>query len=312
MPAAQWVRRIAGGLVFSGCLAAPSVPAPARATCAPSAFRQRKPLVIAHASSTHFGPGNTLPMLRAAVKAGADVVDADVRVTADGVLVAAHDDSLRGLTKTSGSVSTMTYAELLRFDLGDSWPGPAGDFPLKGKRVRVPTIEQILTAFPNRLTSLEFKVTGGEKTMCTLLRRLNRTKNVYIGSAGDAPVNNFKPLCPEVTTTVTDALVDEMRAARDNPDSTWCSPVPIGQPPYRRERFTKDFVDWNHDRGLAIFTWTVDDPHTLERLAVAGVDAVYTGRADLARKIFDRIATTRPTTSPTTPPTSSRPRTRTS
>ena len=219
-------------------------------------------------------------------------MDVDVRVTADGILVAAHDDNLDTITKKGGSISNsiskLTYSELLRFDLGDSWSGPKGDFPLKGRKVRIPTVEQVLTVFPDRLTSLEFKVTGGEQTMCTLLRRLNRTKSVYVSSAGDAAIDNFKPLCPEVVTTVTDAMVIEMRAARNNPESTWCSSAPIGQPPYRAARPTRDFVTWNHDHGLAVFTWTVDDPKTLKKLAASGVDAVYTGRADLARKIFDR------------------------
>ncbi len=287
MPRAR-SRRVLGALLVSASFMTLAGPAEAIITCAPSPFRQRKPLVIAHASSTHFGPGNTVEMLSAAVRAGADVVDADVRVTADGVLVAAHDDSLQAVTGTTGAISKMTYSQLMRHDLGDSWRGPKGNFPMKGKNIRIPTIEQVLTSFPDRLTSLEFKVTGGEKNMCELLRRINRTKNVYISSAGDAAIDNFKPICPEVVTTVTDAMVLDMRAARSDPNSTWCSPVPIGQPPYRAARPTKDFVTWNHDHGLAVFTWTIDDAKTLKKLAKSGVDAVYTGRADLARKIFDK------------------------
>ena len=285
-------RRIAGTLLLSAFLVGPSGPANAKSICAPSPFQQIKPLVIAHASGTYFGPGNTVEMMRAAVKAGADVIDVDVRLTADGVLVAAHDDAISsdsiGGSSGKRAVSESTYADLLQVDLGDSWAGPKRNFPLRGKKVRIPTVEQVLTAFPNRLTSLEFKVTGGEASMCTLLRRLNRTRTVYVGSAGDAPVDTFKPLCPEVVTTVTDAMVIDMQAARNDPNSTWCAPVPIGQPPYRVARSTEEFVRWNHEHGLAVFTWTIDDTATLKTLANVGVDAVYTNRADLARKAFDR------------------------
>ena len=71
----------------------------------------------------------------------------------------------------------------------------------------------------------EFKTTGGEHTLCTLLRRLHRTADVYVGSAGDAAVDTFKPICPEVAITVTDALVVTMNNARAN-GSRWCSPSP--------------------------------------------------------------------------------------
>jgi glycerophosphoryl diester phosphodiesterase len=264
---------------------------PSAVGCAPSKFRHVKPLVIAHASSNYFGPGNTIEMMRAAVAAGADVVDADVRVTADGVLVASHDDVIVRPTGESAAIATSKVSELQNIDAAAHWAGPTNTFPLRGKGVRMPTIEEILIAFPSpRLVSLEFKVTGGEATLCQLLRRLGRTKDVYIGSAGDAAVDTFRPLCPEVVTTVTDAMVPIMQGERVKPSSTWCSNVPIGQPPYdiNGDRLvTKESTEWDHRHGLAVFTWTIDDPETLKEVATSGADGVYTGRADLARKIFD-------------------------
>ena len=259
-------------------------------SCPPSRYMASPPLVIAHASGNHFGPPNTLAMMRAAVAAGADVVDADMRVTKDGVLVASHDDDVQGVTGVSRSIAHMKLAELQRLDAGTTWPGPKHDFPLRGKGVKIPTIEEMLRAFPHRRTSLEFKVVEGEKTLCGLLRRLHRTGDIYISAANDASINNFRPLCPEVTTTVTDAMVPLLQAARAS-GGAWCAPVPIGQPPFRFNggpTMTAESVKWNHDHGLAVYTWTVDDPDSLDYLARIGVDGVYTARADLARRIFDR------------------------
>ena len=260
------------------------------AQCPTSPFRRSKPLVIAHASSTYFGPGNTIEMMRAAVRAGADVVDADVRITADGLLVASHDDDLRSQTGTPGSLRTKTLSQLRAFDAGYTWPGPRRDYPLRRRGVTIPTVEEILRAFPNRRVSLEFKTTGGEQTLCDLLRRLGRASDVYVGSAGDAAVDRFKPLCPEVTITVTDAMVVDMRNAQTT-GRAWCSPSPIGQPPFAvgaRRVVTRESVAWNHAHGMAVYTWTLDDPKLLEAAVSAGVDGVYTGRADLARRVFDR------------------------
>jgi glycerophosphoryl diester phosphodiesterase len=260
------------------------------ASCPPSRFRNTPPLVIAHASSAYFGPPNTVEMLRAAVRAGADVVDADVRLSADGVLVAAHDDDLGGASNGEGSLRAHTFLELRQLDFGWRWKDPQGKFSRRGKGVRIPTIEEVLKAFPNRRVSLEFKVTGGEVTLCNLVRRLGRTKDVYISSAGDAAIDTFKPICPEVTTTVTDAMVPLLRAAQASGEA-WCAPVPIGQPPFSRGNSTfisKKSVDWNHAHGLAVYTWTVDAEEDLRVALAAGVDGVYTGRADLARKVFGK------------------------
>jgi glycerophosphoryl diester phosphodiesterase len=271
-----------GLVALAGCSAS-AVAAP----CPPSKFRQAKTLVIAHAGGEGLGPANTLDAMRASFAAGADVNDADVHITADGILVAIHDDTVDGTTNGTGLVIDKTLAELQTLDAAWSYPGANNDFPLRGKGVTVPTIEQILTEFPKALTSLEFKDNTGDapKAMCTLLRRLGRTDSVYISSDTDPAVDAFKALCPEVATTVTDALVPVMRAARTE---AWCSPVPIGQPPYNADRKpTPESLKWSHDHGLANFTWTVDDPATLRYLVSIGMDAVYTRRPDIARKIVD-------------------------
>jgi glycerophosphoryl diester phosphodiesterase len=263
--------------------------ATAAEVCQPSAYVRTKPLVIAHASGTFFGPGNTIWSMRAALQAGADALDADVRVTSDGVLVAAHDDDLKPTTGRSGFVSQTSYAQLQKLDVAYTWKDAKGKRTLRGKGVRIPTIEEVLVAFPKRRLSLEFKVAGGEQTMCDLLRRTGRTADVWVGSAGDTAVDRFKPICPEVTTTVTDAMVPILIEAQST-GSPWCAPVPIGQPPFYRDgepSLTKESVAWNHQHGLAVFTWTVNDRKGLKVVGEVGADAVYTDRPDLARQVFD-------------------------
>jgi glycerophosphoryl diester phosphodiesterase len=249
-------------------------------------------LVIAHAGGEGLGPPNTLAAMRASMAAGADVNDADVHLTADGVLVAIHDDTVDATTNGVGFVNTKTLAELRTLDAGWNYAGTNNDYPFRGKGVTIPTIEEVLTSFPTRLTSLEFKDDSGPapQVMCDLLRRLGRTSSVYLSSDTDPPLETFKSICPEVTTTVTDAMVPIMRAAQTS-GSPWCSPVPIGQPPYNDARKpTVESLKWSHDHGLANFTWTVDDPATLRYLAKIGMDAVYTRRPDIARKIVDETS----------------------
>jgi glycerophosphoryl diester phosphodiesterase len=261
----------------------------ATVTCPASPFRRTKMLVIAHAGGEGLGPANTLAAMRASMTAGADVNDADMHLTADGVLVAIHDDTVDATTNGTGRVADMTLAQLQVLDAAWNFTGPAGDHPLRGTGITIPTIEQVLTEFPTKLTSLEFKDDTGPapQVLCALLRRLGRTDSVYISSDTDPPVDEFKTLCPEVVTTVTDAMVPVMLAAQKS-GAAWCSPVPIGQPPYSEARRpTPGSLKWSHDHGLANFTWTIDDPDTLRYLATIGMDGVYTRRPDIARKIVD-------------------------
>ncbi len=272
-------------LALAGTTVADAAPAP----CPRSPYRSDKTRIIAHASGDWFGPANTIEMLRSAKAAGADVLDIDVRVTKDGQLVASHDDIVK-VGPTQRSIRRSTLAELRNLDLGDGWAGPKKNFPLRGKAVRIPTVPDVLAAFPKDLISMEFKVTGGEQALCSLLRSTKRTGDVYIGSAGDAAIDVFTPLCPEVTTTVTDAMVPIMRSARQS-GAAWCSPAPIGQPPLFRGstfRLTRESVAWNHAHGLAVFTWTADTEASLRFVATLGVDGVYTARADLAKRILNK------------------------
>ncbi len=264
----------------------------AAASCPRSPYQQTKTLVIAHAGGEGLGPANTLEAMRLSRAAGADVNDADMHLTKDGVLVAIHDDTVDATTDGTGLVIDKTLAELQKLDAGSHFTDAGGGFPFRGKGVTIPTIEDVLTKFPGVLTSLEFKDNSGPapQVLCDLLRKTGRTSSVYISSDTDPPIEEFKRICPEVTTTVTDAMVPIMLAAQRS-GTPWCSPVPIGQPPYSADRRpTRESLKWSHDHGLANFTWTIDDPATLRYLASIGMDAVYTRFPDVARKIVDEVA----------------------
>ncbi len=277
------------GLIVAIGLIGNSTHSQAATSCPASAFRRTPPLIIAHASSSYFGPPNTIELMRRSLAAGANAIDVDARVTADGVLVAAHDDALSLVTNSDGSISSKKYADIRKLDAAWTWKDSKGHYSLRGAGVHVPSVEEVLKAFPNVPLSVEFKTTGGEAQLCTLLRQYRRTRDVWVSSAGDAAMDRFRPICPEAITTVTDALVGEMRKARAS-NSDWCAPVSIGQPPFRstgRGQLSEASVKWNHDHGLALFTWTVDSQKSLELVKRLGVDGVYTGRPDIAKKVFN-------------------------
>jgi len=95
------------------------------------------PLQIGHRGAAGLAPENTLAALRAAARAGAEMVEFDVRLSADGRPVLFHDDDLARTTNGSGPVDAHTRAALSMLDAG-SWFGPA----FAGEPI--PTLEQAL------------------------------------------------------------------------------------------------------------------------------------------------------------------------
>lgn len=95
------------------------------------------PYVTAHRGDSATTPENTIRAFRAAVANGADLLETDVRLTADRIPVLLHDTTVDRTTDGSGLIAELTFAEVRALDAG-SWHGPefAG--------TRVPTFDELL------------------------------------------------------------------------------------------------------------------------------------------------------------------------
>ncbi|WP_101523039.1 glycerophosphodiester phosphodiesterase family protein [Nocardioides houyundeii] len=85
-----------------------------------------RPQVVAHRGASHEQAEHTLGAYTAALDAGAEALECDVRLTADGHLVCVHDRDLRRTASTRGIVSTMNLADLDDLDFA-SWKNPWAD-----------------------------------------------------------------------------------------------------------------------------------------------------------------------------------------
>lgn len=84
------------------------------------------PQIVAHRGASHENAEHTLAAYQRAIEVGAEALECDVRLTADGHLVCLHDRDVRRTTSTRGVVSTMNLAELDRLDY-TSWKHPWAD-----------------------------------------------------------------------------------------------------------------------------------------------------------------------------------------
>ena len=106
-------------------------------------------LVVAHRGANTAAPENTLEAFRLAVGAGADAIELDVHLTADGELAVIHDETLDRTTDQSGSIATLKMKEIRAADPGHGFAGEDGSFPFRGKGLQVPTFAEVLEWLPD-------------------------------------------------------------------------------------------------------------------------------------------------------------------
>jgi glycerophosphoryl diester phosphodiesterase len=77
-----------------------------------------RPVLLAHRGARAVLPDNSLEAFEAALRAGADGIETDARVSADGHVVLAHDAHGRGTARIDRAVAECTLAELKAWDIG--------------------------------------------------------------------------------------------------------------------------------------------------------------------------------------------------
>src|SRR5438874_353168 len=120
-------------------------------------FSLPSPRAIAHrgASGTH--PENTMAAFKAAYEVGARYIELDVHTTRDGKVVVLHDADLARTTGRQAAVSSLNHAELAALDAGFGFASDAGHFPFRGQGIKVPTLSEVLVAFPELRFIIEIK-----------------------------------------------------------------------------------------------------------------------------------------------------------
>src|SRR5262249_1584927 len=98
---------------------------------------KRTILASAHRGEHLKHPENSLPAIQAAIDAGVDYVELDVRTSSDGYLVLMHDPTVDRMTNGKGAINAMTFVEIRKLDLGARFPGK---FP----GLQIPTFDEAL------------------------------------------------------------------------------------------------------------------------------------------------------------------------
>lgn len=153
-------------------------------------------------SPSHGFIENTIPSMRAAFDAGADIVEFDVHPTTDGQFAVFHDWTLDCRTEGRGVTREKALAELKALDIGYGYTADGGKtYPLRGKGIGLmPTLDEVLATFPDRSFLIHVKSRDAAEGR-RLAERLSRESTARRGQltvyGGDEPLNALKSSLPD-------------------------------------------------------------------------------------------------------------------
>lgn len=225
-----------------------------------------RPWIIGHRGASGEAPENTLPAFRLALEQGADLIETDVHLTADGALVAIHDHTLDRTTNGHGMVGQLTLSQIKELDAG-SWFSPefAGE--------RVLTLDELLEWAAGK-TAVSIEIKNGpiyypeiEDRVIDVLRRYDMVRSAIVISFDHAAVLRAKQHCPDLVTgvlfagTPVAASTLALQAQADCLLPHWSN-------------LNRGMVEEAHAHNLAISPWVVDRQEELGWVLAQGTDAI--------------------------------------
>lgn len=241
------------------------------------------PLVIAHRGASDEAPENTLASFERAIEMGADAIELDVKLSADGEAVIIHDDTVDRTTDGTGTVAEMTLAQLKQLDAG-------APFDPKFTGEHIPTLREVIDLVDGRaiifieLKTVSLTPTDLEGTVIDIVNETDTADKTILISFNPFSLIAAKRKTSEIPLGL--LYTDETSAyLRDR----WFAPFihPEALLP-RRQMVTLEHVQEMRDRGHPVFVWTVDEPEDMEEIIGMGVEGIITNRPDVALQILGR------------------------
>jgi glycerophosphoryl diester phosphodiesterase len=238
------------------------------------------PIILAHRGAKAYAPENTLASFELAIAQGADGIELDVKLTADGQVVVIHDATVNRTTGASGRVKDMSLAELRLLDAGSF-------FSENFKAEKIPTLEEVFETVGKR-TFINVELTNYNtprdhlvESVCMLVKKFGLHKRVLFSSFISANLSRARSYLPDVPTGLL-ALGGVLGA--------W--PRSFGFAFGKYEALHPNIKDMTHQQvqrvhrlKRRIHVWTVNAEADMRRMFDWGVDAIITDDPQLAVKV---------------------------
>lgn len=243
------------------------------------------PQLIAHRGGSGLAPENTMAAFRCAVDEwDADMLEMDVRLTADGRVVVIHDETVDRTTDGTGRIRDMTWAEARELDAGFRFPDANGTAPWRGRGARLPLFEEVLEAFPEMRIIVEPKAPETAGPLVRIIRAAGAERRVLMGAEFEGTrvgARGYRGPWGASRRQVVPFWV----LHRFGPVGHWYAPAADGfQLPEWSGRIrvvTPALLRAARAVNMPVYVWTVDDPADMRRLLEWGADGIMTDRPDV-------------------------------
>lgn len=242
------------------------------------------PLIVAHRGASHLAPENTLAAFALAWELGADMIEADFFLTADGEIVCHHDRTTKRTAGHDRPVAEQTLDELKTLDVG-SWK------QAKWAEERIPTLEEVLQTVPaGKAIFIEIKC--GPEIVPYLLRIIKASdlelKQMIVISFKEDVIAEVESTLPAIETS----WISDFEEVNGRWQPTAQEVVETAR------RIQADSVDVHAEAGivdeafvravrqagLGFHVWTVNEPALARHMIALGADSITTDRPGWLRE----------------------------
>jgi len=239
-----------------------------------------RPTIFAHRGASAHAPENTLAAFELALAQGADGIELDAKLSADGHVVIIHDATVDRTTDRQGRVKDMSLAELRSLDAG-------GFFAEQYHGEKVPTLEEVFEALGKRMfvnVELTNYNTPGDylvESVCTLVKKCGLQKQVLFSSFFASNLSKARGLLPEVPRGL---------LAFNGLLGAWARSFGFAFGRYQAlhpnlKDVTPQQVQRVHRLKRRVHVWTVNTAEDMRRLFNWDVDAIFTDDPQLALQV---------------------------
>jgi glycerophosphoryl diester phosphodiesterase/membrane-associated phospholipid phosphatase len=258
-------------------------------------FVEHRPANIAHAGAQAHAPPNTLEAFALALEMGADTLEMDTQLTADGEVVTHHDGTVDRQTDGTGAIIDLTLAELRELDAGHGFVAEDGT-DWTGRGTRIPTLDEVFEAFPDTFMVVELKLDGGPGIVEAVAERIEAAgaqDRVVVASFGLDEIRAFRERMPGIPTNMPE---DESRAfyirQMIGAHRWWSPPGDLFQvPEFHDDRrvVSPGFVAAADRLGVDVHVWTINDADDMRRFVDMGVHGIITDHPDRLAEIIAEL-----------------------
>jgi glycerophosphoryl diester phosphodiesterase len=247
-------------------------------------------VVVAHRGASARAPENTMEAFRLGVEDGADAIELDVHLTADGQLAVIHDETLDRTTDRTGRVADLSMDQVREADAGATFSRPDDSgFPFAGQGLTVPTLPEVLAWLPDEVgLVIEVKARAAADAVVEAVREhpVRDGERLVVISFDEATIERVRELDPGIRTGYLLVPTEPVE-----PALRWAT-----------ERGHLGVFPWEGDLGIdplplmaqaraygrEIGCYVVNDPVRMQHLAACGLWGFVTDVPDVARAALPR------------------------